>query len=200
MCRRARYLTALSLKELIWAHALSRVCAGTVLMATPAPDRCPTAVLRCLAVPGRFACAEYLYAQLQNCRRCCLSPSCVALVSLGCACDALQASLSWTRPAMLAAAFSILLLAAAAAPGAGEWVVADDVERQCGDLTLCTASNLTWAVERVYDRAAGCALLARKGLVDLHFWGDSFQRHIFVGLALTLTGAARRCQPQTRHF
>ena len=90
---------------------------------------------------------------------------------------------------MLAAALGILLIAAAAAPGAYEWVVADDAERQCGNLTLCTASNLTWSVARVYDRAAGCELLARKGLVDLHFWGDSFQRHIFVGLALTLTGA-----------
>ena len=101
---------------------------------------------------------------------------------------------------MLAAALTALLLAAAAAPGAGEWVVADDTKRQCGDLTLCTASNLTWSVERVYDRAAACELLARKGLVDLHFWGDSFQRHIFVGLALTLTGTRRCCQPQMRHF
>lgn len=99
---------------------------------------------------------------------------------------------------MLAAALVALLLAVAAAPGAGhssgEWVVAEDAERQCGDLKLCTASNLTWSLERVYDRAAACELLARKGLVDLFFRGDSFQRHIFVGLALTLTGARWRCQ------
>jgi len=90
-----------------------------------------------------------------------------------------------------AAAWAALLLAAlAAAPAGGEWVVADGDGRACADMSLCTPSNLTWEVPVTYDAAAGCALLVRKGLRDIHLRGDSFQRHLYVGLVLTLSGAS----------
>ncbi|KAK9833262.1 hypothetical protein WJX81_000764 [Elliptochloris bilobata] len=43
-------------------------------------------------------------------------------------------------------------------------------------------------MKTTYDTETGCELLARKGIKDIHLYGDSYQRHIFVGLALTLTG------------
>ncbi len=76
--------------------------------------------------------------------------------------------------AMLAAAAAALLLAATAASAAGEWIVVEDpdTERLCGELSLCTASNLTWSGDTTYDKDSGCALLKRKGLENLHFFGD----------------------------
>ena len=76
--------------------------------------------------------------------------------------------------ATLVVAATALLLATRAGPAKGSaWTVADSAERLCGNLTLCTASNLTWPVATVYDAVSACALLKRKGLEDLHFFGAS---------------------------
>ena len=74
--------------------------------------------------------------------------------------------------ATLVVTATALLLATRAGPVKGSaWTVADNSERLCGNLTLCTASNLTWPVATVYDAVSGCALLKRKGLENLHFFG-----------------------------
>lgn len=76
--------------------------------------------------------------------------------------------------ATLVVTATALLLATRAGPAKGSaWTVADNADRLCGNLTLCTASNLTWPVATVYDAVSGCTLLKRKGLENLHFFGAS---------------------------
>ena len=87
----------------------------------------------------------------------------------------------------LAAACTLLL--GLTVPAAGSWMPASDTDRLCGDLGLCTSSNHTWSTLRsAFDADTACALLARKGVKVLRFYGDSYQRHLYVGLVLTLTG------------
>ena len=91
--------------------------------------------------------------------------------------------------AVKAVAAAALLLLALAVPAAGIWVVAQDTDRLCMDLNLCTAKNYTWGhIPMHYDKEEACSLLTRKGVTTLHLYGDSFLRHVYIGLVLTLTG------------
>ena len=90
---------------------------------------------------------------------------------------------------MGAVAAAALLLLALAVPAAGVWMVAQDTDRLCGGLNLCTAKNYTWGhLPMHYDKEEACSLLTRKGVRTMHLYGDSFLRHVYIGLVLTLTG------------
>ena len=52
---------------------------------------------------------------------------------------------------------------------------------------------MTWATAREYAAGEGCRLLASKGLRAVEFNGDSFMRHMYEGIGLTLTRARLRC-------
>jgi hypothetical protein len=89
----------------------------------------------------------------------------------------------------LAAACAVaLLLLLSGSPAAGEWVPAES-EQTCRDKLLCVGSNLTWATPHEYGAEDGCAAFASKGIKAVEFYGDSFMRHLYEGLVLTLTGA-----------
>ena len=70
----------------------------------------------------------------------------------------------------------------------GSWVMAD------GDICakyLCSSSGLTWKspqITQIYDRISGCEALIKKGVSSITFHGDSFVRHIYAALMITLNG------------
>ncbi len=87
----------------------------------------------------------------------------------------------------------LVLLAALAVPVSGQWdlVAPEDTNRLCQDLRLCTASQYTWSTASTYDNQSGCALLKRKGIKQMTLCGDSYMRHLYLGLTLTLSGVLR---------
>ncbi len=94
--------------------------------------------------------------------------------------------------ACLAAACACgLLLLLVGSPAAGEWVPAASA-RTCEEKLLCVGSNVTWATAHEYGAEDGCRAIASKGLTAIKFYGDSFMRHMYEGLVLTLTGAQLR--------
>jgi hypothetical protein len=92
------------------------------------------------------------------------------------------------RACLAAACTLALLLLLARSPAAGEWVPAASA-RTCEEKLLCVGSNVTWATAHEYGAEDGCRAIASKGLTAIKFYGDSFMRHMYEGLVLTLTGA-----------
>lgn len=76
----------------------------------------------------------------------------------------------------------------------GFFASSQDPDRECGHLRLCTPKNLTFHLfqgtprEAPLDHISGCAVLERSGVHTLYFSGDSYMRHIFLGLYYTLSG------------
>ena len=96
--------------------------------------------------------------------------------------------------ACLAAACLLVVLAQQVGRhAAAEWVPAAAAQT-CRDKLLCVgSSNLTWPIAHEYGAEDGCAMLASKGLRSVEFYGDSFMRHLYEGLVLTLTGELHTC-------
>lgn len=73
---------------------------------------------------------------------------------------------------MLLASAALMLFLTLAATASGQWDIANNPDRLCGDLKLCTTNNYTWSnLSTVYDSDAACGLLARKGIKTLRMYG-----------------------------
>ena len=96
---------------------------------------------------------------------------------------------------MLCRCVLLLLIASHILLAAGDWGIASNPEQTCEENRLCTNNNSTWSTHTTYTKESACAVLASKGLQNITFYGDSFQRHFYIGLALLLTGSlpARSC-------
>lgn len=68
---------------------------------------------------------------------------CSLLQTMPCACTVTCACCANCRAAIAAAAIFLAL----AAPATGQWRTAEDTERLCNEMTLCSGSNLTWFTE-----------------------------------------------------
>lgn len=90
---------------------------------------------------------------------------------------------------MLCRCALLLLIASHILLAAGDWGIASNPEQTCEENRLCTSSNSTWSTHTTYTKESACAALASKGLQNITFYGDSFQRHFYIGLVLLLTGS-----------
>ena len=70
------------------------------------------------------------------------------------------------------AAAAMILLCLGTPRAAGDWALATDMS-VC-QRHLCTASTFTWEADFDYNPAAGCAVLAHRGVTSILMYGDSF--------------------------
>ena len=56
---------------------------------------------------------------------------------------------------------------------------------------LCTPTKKTWIgshLYTIYDNTTGCEALLNKGVTKIMFYGDSYMRHIYAAMLMTLNG------------
>jgi hypothetical protein len=61
----------------------------------------------------------------------------------------------------------------------------------CKTMHLCTPTKHTWVGSHrytVYNDATGCDALLHKGVTKIMFYGDSYMRHIYAAMLITLNG------------
>lgn len=79
----------------------------------------------------------------------------------------------------------------------GVWAQSTNPDFECSELHLCTHLNETFYLKGetgsggespFFDREKGCALLEREGIRKIYFVGDSYMRHIYQAMMITLSG------------
>jgi len=61
----------------------------------------------------------------------------------------------------------------------------------CKTMHLCTPTKHTWVGSHrytVYNDTTGCDALLHKGVTKIMFYGDSYMRHIYAAMLITLNG------------
>jgi len=61
----------------------------------------------------------------------------------------------------------------------------------CRMMHLCTPTKHTWVGDHryaLYDNVTGCEALLRKGVTKIMYYGDSYMRHIYAAMLITLNG------------
>jgi hypothetical protein len=61
----------------------------------------------------------------------------------------------------------------------------------CENRFMCTRNNLTWIPKYhnvIFDHKTACKALIDKGIKKILFYGDSFMRHIYGGMLISLNG------------
>lgn len=97
---------------------------------------------------------------------------------------------------LLLLAFSLLLhkgqgRTSYTSDGVWEKVVDQDKAAECSHY-LCTPDGLIWRQKSApaifYNYVNGCEALAKKGITKISFYGDSYMRHLYQSMLITLNG------------
>jgi hypothetical protein len=74
--------------------------------------------------------------------------------------------------------------------GDGSWEKVVDAEKECQ--WTCTPSGLVWKQKtnpyKLYNNVTACEALKKKGIKKIQFHGDSYLRHIYAAMLITLNG------------
>ena len=76
--------------------------------------------------------------------------------------------------------------------GDGEWVKPESPDSQECKQYLCTPSGHIWKQKtnplKLYNNVTGCDALVAKGIKKILFYGDSYLRHVYAAMLITLNG------------